>query len=57
MSYIIAAIIGYVLGSIPCGFVFVKIICGIDIRNYGSKNIGTTNVFRTVGARMASFVL
>jgi len=57
MNYIIVAIIGYVLGSIPCGFVFVKIICGIDIRNYGSKNIGTTNVFRTVGARMASFVL
>ncbi|MDD4721743.1 MAG: glycerol-3-phosphate 1-O-acyltransferase PlsY [Acidaminococcaceae bacterium] len=57
MSYVIGAIIGYVLGSIPCGFVFVKLICGIDIRQYGSKNIGTTNVFRTVGARMASFVL
>jgi len=35
----------------------VKLICGIDIRQFGSKNIGTTNVFRTVGARMASFVL
>ncbi len=57
MSYVIGVIIGYVLGSIPCGFVFVKLICGIDIRQYGSKNIGTTNVFRTVGARMASFVL
>jgi len=57
MSYVIAAMIGYILGSIPCGFVFVKMICGIDIRDYGSKNIGTTNVFRTVGARMASFVL
>ena len=57
MQYLAAAIIGYVLGSIPCGLVFVKMICGIDIREYGSKNIGTTNVFRTVGARMASFVL
>ncbi|MEG0797566.1 MAG: glycerol-3-phosphate 1-O-acyltransferase PlsY [Acidaminococcaceae bacterium] len=49
--------IGYVLGSVPSGLVLVKMICGIDIREYGSKNIGTTNVFRTVGARMASFVL
>lgn len=56
-SYFIGAIIGYLLGSVPCGFVFVKMVCGIDIREYGSKNIGTTNVFRTVGARMASFVL
>lgn len=57
MIYVIGSIIGYLLGSIPCGYVFVKLVCGIDIRQYGSKNIGTTNVFRTVGARMASFVL
>lgn len=57
MSYIVAALIGYLLGSIPTGLVLVKMVCGIDIRNYGSHNIGTTNVFRTVGARMASFVL
>ena len=57
MASLLAAIIGYLLGSIPCGLVFVKMICGIDIREYGSHNIGATNVFRTVGARMASFVL
>jgi len=57
MNYLLAALIGYFFGSIPCGLVFVKMVCGIDIREYGSKNIGTTNVFRTVGARMASFVL
>ncbi len=57
MNYIVAALIGYLLGSIPTGLVLVKMICGIDIRDYGSHNIGTTNVFRTVGARMASFVL
>ena len=57
MSVLLGALIGYFMGSIPCGLVFVKAICGIDIRQYGSHNIGTTNVFRTVGARMASLVL
>lgn len=57
MAYILGAVIGYLLGSIPCGLVLVKLVCGIDIREYGSHNIGATNVFRTVGARMASFVL
>ncbi|MGL5205887.1 MAG: glycerol-3-phosphate 1-O-acyltransferase PlsY [Acidaminococcaceae bacterium] len=53
----LSIIIGYVFGSIPSGLVLVRMVCGIDIREYGSKNIGTTNVFRTVGGRMASIVL
>lgn len=57
MDYLWSALIGYLLGSISCGLLLVKWICGIDIRDYGSHNIGATNVFRTVGARMASFVL
>lgn len=42
-------LIGYVLGSIPFGYVIVKLIRGIDIRDYGSHNIGATNVLRVVG--------
>lgn len=57
MDYVLSAVIGYLLGSISCGLLLVKLVCGIDIRDYGSHNIGATNVFRTVGARMASFVL
>lgn len=57
MDYLWSALIGYLLGSISCGLLLVKWICGIDIRDYGSHNIGATNVFRTVGARMASLVL
>ena len=57
MTIVLAIVIGYIFGSIPSGLVLVKMACGIDIREYGSKNIGTTNVFRTVGARMASIVL
>ncbi|HEU4755005.1 MAG TPA: glycerol-3-phosphate acyltransferase [Armatimonadota bacterium] len=42
-------LIGYLLGSIPFGYVIVKTMRGIDIREYGSHNIGATNVLRVVG--------
>ena len=60
MNYMLAAggfLLGYVFGSIPCGLWLVKAFHGIDIRNYGSGNIGTTNVFRTVGPKTAAAVL
>ena len=60
MNYLLAAggfVLGYVFGSIPCGLWMVKAFHGIDIRKYGSGNIGTTNVFRTVGAKTAAVVL
>ena len=39
---------GYLLGSIPTGYLIGK-IWNIDIRHYGSGNIGATNVLRTIG--------
>lgn len=42
-------LLGYLLGSIPFGYVIVKMTRGIDIREYGSHNIGATNVLRVVG--------
>lgn len=41
--------IGFLVGGIPFGYLIPKIFKKIDIRNYGSKNIGFTNVFRTLG--------
>ena len=38
----------YVTGSIPFGFLIGK-MRGVDVRTVGSKNIGATNVYRTVG--------
>ena len=38
----------YLLGSIPWGFIIGRIY-GVDVRTVGSKNIGATNVTRTVG--------
>ncbi|MCH4157046.1 MAG: glycerol-3-phosphate 1-O-acyltransferase PlsY [Acidaminococcaceae bacterium] len=43
-------LLGYLFGSIPNGLWLVKAAYGMDIRQYGSGNIGATNVFRTVGA-------
>lgn len=50
-------LLGYFCGSIPTGLWLVKTFHGIDIRRYGSGNIGATNVFRTVGAGTAAAVL
>ena len=57
MYYIIAAALAYFIGSFPTGLLIGKWLCGIDIRQYGSKNIGTTNMFRTLGVYPASIVL
>lgn len=41
-------LLGYFVGSIPCGFIAGR-FNGIDIRNFGSGNIGATNVLRVMG--------
>jgi glycerol-3-phosphate acyltransferase PlsY len=43
----LTAAIGYLLGSIPFGYVLVRALRGADIRQSGSGNIGATNVART----------
>ena len=47
MDYIITALISYLFGSIPFGYLFTKIVLKKDIRHVGSGNIGATNVLRT----------
>lgn len=44
---IIVAIVSFLLGSIPFGYVLVRVFRGQDVRNTGSGNIGATNVART----------
>lgn len=56
VSYFIIALGGYLLGSIPTGYLVAK-ARGIDIRTVGSKNMGATNVFRTLGKGPGIFVL
>jgi glycerol-3-phosphate acyltransferase PlsY len=47
---IICGIAGYIIGSIPFGWIIVKLVKGEDVRNYGSGRTGGTNVFRAAGA-------
>jgi acyl phosphate:glycerol-3-phosphate acyltransferase len=56
LSYFVAAIGAYFLGSIPTGYLVAR-AKGVDIRTVGSGNIGATNVFRIVGKPAGVFVL
>ena len=47
MDYIITALVSYIFGSIPFGYLFTKLLLKKDIRDVGSGNIGATNVLRT----------
>ena len=50
-------ITSYLLGSIPFGYLAGKLFKGLDIRRFGSGNIGFTNVKRTCGWPIALLVL
>ncbi|MFI3292585.1 MAG: glycerol-3-phosphate 1-O-acyltransferase PlsY [Rikenellaceae bacterium] len=50
---ILLLIIAYLLGSIPNAVWIGKKYYGIDVREYGSKNAGSTNVLRVLGRRVA----
>lgn len=56
MNYLLIAVLGYLIGSIPNGLLIGKKIYNIDLRQFGSKNIGATNAFRTLGLWPAFWV-
>lgn len=51
--YIAVVVIGYILGSIPCGLIIAKLFAKKDVRQVGSGKIGMTNVMRTAGRKAA----
>jgi glycerol-3-phosphate acyltransferase PlsY len=56
LAYIVTTLAAYLLGSIPTGYLVGK-AKGMDIRTVGSKNMGATNVFRTLGKGPGILVL
>ncbi len=56
VCYAVTALLGYLLGSIPTGFLVAQ-AKGVDIRAVGSGNIGATNVLRVLGKPAGIFVL
>lgn len=56
---ILLPIIAYLVGSIPFGYIIVRVAKGLDIREHGSKNVGATNVWRVAGRPfgIAAFIL
>ncbi|HVR37356.1 MAG TPA: glycerol-3-phosphate 1-O-acyltransferase PlsY [Methylomirabilota bacterium] len=55
-AYALTAVFGYLLGSIPTGYVMAR-AKGVDIRKVGSGNIGATNVMRILGRPLGILVL
>jgi glycerol-3-phosphate acyltransferase PlsY len=48
---------GYFIGSIPFGLLVGKWSHGIDVRDFGSGNIGTANTYRILGLRAGALVM
>jgi glycerol-3-phosphate acyltransferase PlsY len=56
MTYAVGLVASYVLGAVPFGLIVGKVTKGIDIRQFGSGNIGASNVLRTLGRGPAMLV-
>ena len=50
-KFILAAVIGYLMGAIPFALIVSKRMGGVDISKHGSGNLGGTNVLRVLGIR------
>jgi acyl phosphate:glycerol-3-phosphate acyltransferase len=54
---VLLVLVAYVMGSIPFAIVIGKGFWHVDVRDHGSGNVGTTNVFRVLGRRAGTLVL
>lgn len=56
-TYIIIAIVAYLIGSTNFSVIISKKMAGFDVREKGSGNAGTTNMLRSVGKKAAILTL
>ena len=57
VKIIVSALIAYLIGSIPTGYIIVKAFTGQDIRQVGSGSTGATNVKRVMGKKWFFIVM
>lgn len=55
--FIAMLVAAYLVGAIPFGLVIGRVFFGLDIREHGSGNVGTTNAFRVLGKKAGVAVL
>lgn len=56
MNWALLVIAAYLIGSIPTGLIFGKLIWKKDLRRFGSHNIGATNAWRVLGRKAGLFI-
>jgi glycerol-3-phosphate acyltransferase PlsY len=57
VGFAVLLVVAYLVGSIPFGLVVGRLFYGVDVRQHGSGNVGTTNVFRVLGKKAGVAVL
>ena len=57
MKEFLLIILAYLIGSIPSALLISRKFFGVDIRDYGSGNMGATNTFRVLGSRYGTIVM
>jgi glycerol-3-phosphate acyltransferase PlsY len=57
MKEFLLIILAYLIGSIPTAILISKRFFGIDIREYGSGNMGATNAFRVLGPKYGTIIM
>jgi len=57
MEELFMIICAYMIGSIPTALIISRKFFGIDIREFGSGNMGATNTFRVLGSKYGTIVM
>jgi len=57
MDYILSAIFGYFLGSLPTAYILLKKTKGVDIRYQGSGNVGTFNSLKVTNSKLIAITV
>jgi glycerol-3-phosphate acyltransferase PlsY len=57
MKELLFIFLAYLIGSIPTALIISKRFFGVDIREYGSGNMGATNTFRVLGSNYGTVVM